>query len=222
MNSDLATVVDRVVLCGLDLKERLDRGDHPDISVEQAQLRTLLKGESESRRWPDYGGDNPLSGTTIGGERAQVFQGSRYALVCWLDEMFTLDPQWAEKWQEEALEPQLYRSRLRADLFWEHARRAEGRPSTDALEGFFLCAVLGFRGKYAGAPEKVQAWCDMVEPRITAGFDRGYDLPSAKMPPCNVPPLTAREQLRKLVAFGALLGGVFLLLAAFLLVAGRH
>src|SRR5436309_16103908 len=125
MDSDIASVVDRVVLCGLDLKERLERGDKPDIAVEQAQLRTLLRSESEARRWPDYGGDNPLGGTTIGGERPHAFQGIRYALVCWLDEMFTLDPLWADKWQEEALEPQLYRSRLRAEQFWEQARRAE-------------------------------------------------------------------------------------------------
>jgi type VI secretion system protein ImpK len=222
MNSDVARIVDRVLLCGLDLKERLERGDKLDVAVEQTQLRSLLKSESEARRWPDYGGDHPMAGTTIGGERAHGFQGIRYALVCWLDEMFTLDPLWASKWQEEALEPEMYHTRLRAEQFWEQARRAEARPNTDALEAYFLCAVLGFRGKYAGAPEKLRAWTDSVEPRITAGFDRGYDLPSAKMPPCNVPPLVGRDKMKKLLLAGAILAGVFLVLAAFVLVTVLH
>jgi glycosyltransferase involved in cell wall biosynthesis len=51
----------------LDLKERLEKGEKLDLAVEQAQLRTLLKSESEARRWPDYGGDSPIGATTIGG-----------------------------------------------------------------------------------------------------------------------------------------------------------
>jgi type VI secretion system protein ImpK len=218
MNPAVASVVDRVLLCGLDLKERLERGEKLDIALEQTQLRSLLKSESEARRWPDYGGDSQIGGTTIGGERAHAFLGIRYALVCWLDEIFTLDPQWASKWQEEALEPEMYRTRLRADQFWEQARRAETRPNPDALEAYFLCAVLGFRGKHAGAPEQLQAWCDSVEPRISAGSERGPDLPSARMPPCSVPPLAGRDKARKLMLIGAILAGIFLFLVAFTLI----
>src|SRR5258708_12526978 len=88
----------------------------------------------------------------MGGERTLGFQGIRYALVCWLDQIFTLDPQWAAKWQEEALEPEMYRSRLRAEQFWEQAKRAEARPSTDALEAYFLCPMLGFPAKNLTPP----------------------------------------------------------------------
>jgi len=218
MNPEIASVMDRVLLCGLDLRERLERGEKLDISVEQTQLRGLLKSENEARRWPEYGGDSPIGGTTIGGQRAQAFAGIRYALTCWLDEVFIGDSRWSEEWRHQALELDLYGEVLRFDRFWEQARRAESRSSPDALEAYFLCAMLGFRGRNAGAPEQMQAWCDSVEPRITGGYDRGYDLPSARMPPCDVPPLAGREKARKLVLIGAILAGIFLFLVAFTVV----
>jgi type VI protein secretion system component VasF len=218
MNSEIASVMDRVLLCGLDLKNRLEQGEKLDIAVEQTQLRTLLKSESESRRWPEYGGDSAIGGTTIGGQRAQAFAGIRYALTSWLDEIFIADSRWSEEWRDKALELDLYGEVLRYDRFWEQARRAESRPGTDALEGYFLCTMLGFRGRNVGAPEQLQAWCDSVEPRITSGYDRGYDLPAARMPPCNVPPLVGRDKLRKLMVIGAILAGYLLLVASFVLV----
>src|SRR5262249_20748527 len=168
MNSEVAGVMDRVLLCGLDLKDRLEKGEKLDIAVEQTQLRALLKSESEARRWPEYGGDSAIGGTTIGGQRAQAFAGIRYALTSWLDEIFIADSRWSEEWRDKALELDLYGEVLRYDRFWEQARRAESRPGTDALEGYFLCTMLGFRGRNVGAPEQLQAWCDSVEPRITS------------------------------------------------------
>ena len=41
---------------------------------------------------------------------------------------------------------------------------------------------------------------------------------SAKMPPCNVPPLVSRDKLRKLMLIGAILGGALLLLGSFAVV----
>jgi type VI secretion system protein ImpK len=220
MNTEIANIVDRVLLCGLDLKDRLEKGEKLDIAVEQTQLRALLKSESEARRWPEFSGDSPVGGSMIAGERTAGFQGIRYALVCWLDEIFTLDPQWAAKWQEEALEPEMYRTRLRAEQFWEQARRAEARPNTDALEAYFLCTMLGFRGKNAGASDKLRAWCDSVESRITRGYDRGFDAPAARMPPCNVPPLSGRDKLRTVILVGSLLAAVLLVLLPIVVMRG--
>jgi len=218
MKSDVASIVDRVLLCGLDLKDRLDKGEKPDIAVEQAQLRELLRSDSEARRWPDYGGDSQIGATVMGGQRPQGFAGGRYALACWLDEIFIADPRWGEDWRPLALELEMYGEVVRYDRFWEQARRAEARANPDALEMYFLCTMLGFRGNKAGAPEQLRAWCDAVEARITSGYDRGYDQPSAKVPPCNVPPLAGRDKLRKLMLYGAILVGIFLLLAVFALV----
>jgi len=218
MNPEISSVVDRVLLCGLDLKDRLEKGEKPDIAVEQAQLRSLLKSDSEARRWPDYGGDSPLGGTVIGGNRPHSFAGVRYALACWLDEIFIADQRWGEEWRPLAFELEMYGEVLRYDRFWEQARRAEARPNPDALEVYFLCTMLGFRGSKAGAPDQLQAWCDAVESRVASAYDRGYDQPAAKIPPCNVPPLVGRDRLRKLMAWGALLAGSFLLLASFAVV----
>jgi type VI secretion system protein ImpK len=210
MQPEIANLVDRVLLCGLDLKERLARGERLDMAVEQAQLRTLLKSQSEAQRWPDYGGDNPLGATSLGGQKTAGFLGIRYALVCWLDEIFILDSPWADQWKEQALEPELYGTRLRGDEFWNQVRRAEARATPDALEGYYLCVMLGFRGQQS--LDKLRAWCDAMEPRITGGYDRGYDLPPAKAPPCNVPPLVSRDKLRRLVVVGALLAALLLVL----------
>src|SRR5262249_7301605 len=122
MNADIANIMDRILLCGLDLKERLAKGEKLDLALEQAQLRTLLKSESEARRWPDYGGDHPMGGSSIGRERTGGFLGIRYALASWLDEVFISDSPWASEWVEQLLEYELYRSRLRAERFWEQAR----------------------------------------------------------------------------------------------------
>lgn len=82
--------------------------------------------------------------------------------------------------------------------------------------------MLGFRGNRAGNPDVLRAWGDAVEPRITTGRDRGYDLPAAQAPPGNVPLPVARDKLRKLVLTGAILAGVFLLRASFALVTLRN
>jgi len=212
MNTELAKIVDQVLLCGLDIKDRLDKGEQLDFSLMQSQLRALLKSEMEARKWPDYGGDAQVSGTTIGGQRPHSFLGIRYALACWLDELFIVGSRWSDQWKEQALEPELYQARERADRFWEQARRAEARPNSDALEAYFLCSMLGFRGKYASAPDKLRDWCDSVEPRLTKRYDKGFEVPPPKQPPCNVPPRYGRDRLRTVILIGALLAAVLLVL----------
>jgi type VI secretion system protein ImpK len=218
MTPELANVVDRVLLCGLDLKDRLAKGEPLDFAVERHQLRQLLKSDSEARRWPDYAGDGVTGGTMLGGQRTTGFQGIRFALVCWLDDIFISDSPWSAQWKEQTFEFEMYRTRERAEVFWEQAQRAEARPNTDALEAYYLCAILGFRGQYVTRPEKVREWCDRVEPRITREFDRGYDLPAARVPPCNVPPLTGRGKLRRLIVGGAALAALLLILLGFVIV----
>jgi type VI secretion system protein ImpK len=204
MKAEIANIVDRVLLCGLDLKDRLEKGENRDLAVEQHQLRVLLKSAEEARRWPEYGGDGQADG--------MGFLGMRYALVCWLDEIFSRDSPWAKQWTEQVFEYEMYRTRERYEAFWEQARRAEARPDPDALEAYYLCAMLGFRGQKAGSPQELRAWADRMEPRLTRGYDKGYNLPPAKVPPCNVPPLTGRDRLRTIFLIGLALTAVFLVL----------
>src|SRR5215471_18271230 len=102
MQEDVANLVYPILTHGLRLKERLDKGEELRLEAEQATLKGMLLTETESRRWGDFGGegegpsgmtlqsfniDDPIKDTPQG---VGDFLGIRYALACWLDEMFVL------------------------------------------------------------------------------------------------------------------------------------
>src|SRR5947209_13972033 len=120
----------------------------------------MLLTESEARRHPDFGGEGERPAQTPASEAAPAgrpFLGVRYALACWLDELLILNSPWSAAWNERKLEAALYGTNDRAWKFWEQAELAAARPTTDALEGFFLCVVLGFRGELGLEPERFAA-----------------------------------------------------------------
>src|SRR5260370_17259881 len=57
MRDEIANLVHPLLMYGVDLKERLDRGEDPNLETEQAQLKGLLLSESEARRHHDFGGE---------------------------------------------------------------------------------------------------------------------------------------------------------------------
>ncbi len=155
MQSQLANLVHPVISYGLDLQARLKSGARPNLEHEQTILKDLLLSEFEARRWTDYGGDfgrggePSVSHRAVGQRIGNHFLGVRYALVGWLDELFTCDSPWAALWNEQKLEVELYGTNDRAWKFWEQARLAQARPGSEALEVMFLCVMLGFRGESA-------------------------------------------------------------------------
>src|SRR5262245_58318234 len=138
MREEMASLVHPVLAYGLRLKERLRGGEGLNLMDEQAALKGLLQSDSQARRMTDYGGDRPMDNSVMTWARPQEagrrgsdgFLGARFALVCWLDEIFTLDSPWASQWNEHKLETELYGSTDRAFKFWEQARKAEGCPGT--------------------------------------------------------------------------------------------
>ncbi len=216
MREEIANLVHPVINYGLRLKERVERGDATlDLDMEQAALKGYLLSSDEARRLPDFGGDSignrSISVTQTGdlGRRAaDSFLGIRYALVCWLDEIF-IDSRWERDWNEKKLETQLYGTNLRADVFWEQAKRAEARPGSDALEVFFLCVMLGFRGELRNQPEKLQAWVNNTQARIARSQGQELAMPPEHDPPTSVPPRHGKERLQRMVL---LVGGVALTL----------
>lgn len=102
---------------GLQLKARLESGERPVFDAEQGVLKGLLLSETEARRWSGYGGDTGPAGLEGGARRGAQFLGVRYALVCWLDELFTLDSPWQGQWNEHKLEVALYGTNDRAWKF---------------------------------------------------------------------------------------------------------
>jgi type VI secretion system protein ImpK len=193
MREEIADLVYPVIAYGLNLRERLDRREQPDLTAEQSELRSLLKTANEAQRWPDFGGD---------GDR---FLGIRYALTCWLDEVM-IDSPWQAVWRERKLEEALYNTNDRAWKFWHQARLAQGRASTDTVEVFYLCVMLGFRGEGPERPETIYSWRDAVEAQLSRLQAQQWPGPGELQPEVNALPRRGRDALRRvLVALGCVL-----------------
>jgi type VI secretion system protein ImpK len=186
MRAEIARLVHPVIAYGLRLRERLDRGEVPDLLTEQAALRGMLFSEGPARQWPDFGGDG-----------TGHFLGVRYALVCWLDEIFILDSPWTTQWNERKLEEALYQTNDRAWKFWEQAERAADRP--DALEAFYLCVILGFRGIYREDPARVSEYRRNWEKVFHQVQQKGPTMPPDSKPAMNVRPMRGRDRFQKVV-----------------------
>jgi type VI secretion system protein ImpK len=220
MKEEIADLVYPVLQYGLRLKERLERGDELHLFDEQATLKNRLLSELESTRFADFGGDRrgeqSLTGTTRLDPTKRVaesFLGLRYALVCWLDEIFIDDSPWAAEWKEHKLETALYGTNERAWAFWEQARRAEARTGTDALEVFYLCVMLGFRGDHRHDPDRLQAWISATIARISRGQGQELRLPNELPVTTDVPPRSARGRFQRMV----LVAGAYTLAVALIL-----
>lgn len=218
MRDDIAELVYPVLVRGLRLQERLRRGEQPELKSEQGQLKAMLNKSGAGAA--EFGGDGgPLDSMRRDSSR---FLGIRYALCCWLDEIF-IDAAW-EGYENDPLELQLYQTRQRAPTFWHQARLAEQRPGSDALEAFFLCVMLGFRGDLRNDPTRLRAWFDATQARIISGLGQGIFDPNtipADSVPSYVPARRNRERFRRMVLIwgGTLLASVFLL-ALFLTLKG--
>jgi type VI secretion system protein ImpK len=207
MRPEIANLVHPVITFGLHLKDRLERGEQLVLETEQAVLKGLLLTDVEAKRWIDFGGETGQDrashpeGQPVepGRGRAEYFLGVRYALVCWLDEMFILDSPWESQWNERKLEAALYGTNDRAWRFWVQAVRAEARPGSDALEVFFLCVMLGFSGELRDETEKLQSWISSTQSRILRSQRQPWTYPPELDPPINVPPLHGHERLQQMV-----------------------
>jgi type VI secretion system protein ImpK len=189
MREEIADLVNPTLAYGLELRERLEHGERPDMAAEQAHLRGLLKTAAEARKWPDYGGD---------GDR---WLGIRYALACWVDEILTLHSPWGPEWQNHILEESLYGTRDRAWNFWAQAKRAQARPGTDAAEAYYLCVMLGFRGEGPlEKPETIASWCEGLKEQLAREQNRTWPgLPAELQPEVNAAPRRTRERLRRVL-----------------------
>lgn len=212
MRQEIADLVYPVITYALSLKERLELGERPDMDMEQGALKGRLDNSLDARRLIDYAGETSAGYdqsmmTQAGGSRRDQFLGIRYALACWLDEIFILDPIWGSDWNERKFETTHFGTNLRATEFWNQARRAETRTTTDALEVYFLCVMLGFRGELRERPDELQRWVSVTQNRINKAQAKEYAGCSAKEFDGNASPRSGLEKFRrmsKIVAGGLL------------------
>ncbi|MCI0641320.1 MAG: DotU family type IV/VI secretion system protein [Gemmataceae bacterium] len=209
MREEIANLVYPVLTHGIRLKEKLSDEDHPEFATAQKELLGLLQVAGQAQRMADFVGDRgseeSVRSLSLKGDK---FLGIRYALVCWLDEIFILDSPWKDLWNEQSLEVKLYSQRERAWKFWEQADWASARPSTDALEVFYLCVMLGFRGDKARKPEELAAWCERVKTQVEQAQDSEFQLPVEGQPRTYVPVLKGARRLQNM----QVVAGVTLLL----------
>src|SRR5262245_46090739 len=98
MRKEITDLVYPVFTYALRVKAQLARGERLDFQREQSALKGLLRSEAEARRWGEYAGDPNQSLSGRGSD--STFLGIRYALTCWLDEVFIYDSPWREQWNE--------------------------------------------------------------------------------------------------------------------------
>jgi len=131
MTPNFAQAVDPIFLYVLALLDRISREAKPLPQEERARIRALID-EAEARLG---------SGTE--------WELAKYALVSWIDEML-VDAFWdgREWWSNNVLEIELFNSRQCHEKFFLKAQQASTVAGRDALEVFYVCVILGFRGLY--------------------------------------------------------------------------
>jgi len=207
MHENTANLVHPILHYGLTLRGRLDAGETPDLDFEQARLRDLLLIASENARVPDaaqrqmhtswLGEGGP--GSALAVSAGESFLGARYALICWLDELLSDGTTWGQRWNEQKLEVDLCGTNDRAWNFWRQAEIAQCRTDLDALEAFYLCVMLGFRGQLRDHDDRLQSW--IARTQIALGKVQELNWPEdvELQPPCGAPPLYGRRQLKRMV-----------------------
>ena len=187
MQDKIARQVHQVFGYGLEAEGTARGGERPHFEAEQTKLRGLLLGDSEIRYIAEYAGEGASqTGSSIrtsqGALRgAEPFLGIRYALACWLDEVFIADSPWSQQWTESMMEVALYGgSSLRAVRFWEQAKRPRPGPgptdwkfssgawrsdSAASRGGRDQSAAMG-RGRPQASPERI---CPGIWPATREG-----------------------------------------------------
>lgn len=205
MSPPFASAVDPIFLKVIALMERVERGDVASPDWERQALDNQFR-ESEAQ-------------TSDGAGWALA----KYALASWIDDLMISTP-WSGRdwWESNSLEFALFKTRDRATKFFVSAKEAAELPRRDALEVFYLCVILGFRGLYklpeaeiiAGQldlPMTLRGWTKNAAGAIQVRHGRP---PVRETPqtPTGAPPLESRS-----LAIGASVVSVMLaiLLATF-------
>jgi type VI secretion system protein ImpK len=188
MTPKFSQAVDPILLDVLDLLEAINRDERP--SPQEERLRVLaLVDQAEA---------------IVGA--GQEWELAKYALVSWIDEVL-LETPWDGRdwWNNNVLEVELFNTRLCNEQFYVRAQEASSLPRRDALEVYYVCVVLGFRGLYRdpsmtamlapahGLPADLDTWAKQAALAIRLGQGRPPLAPPRRevvgAPPLRTKPL---------------------------------
>jgi len=168
MTDAFAELVMPIFRRGIDLQDRLSRGESRTVE----EVKRMAGGWIEEARRRAQG----VPGLKRSYELAQ------FGLVAWIDEVLT-ESEWGRQASlpEGILEWDLYSSRDRATLFYDHSDRAEAEGDMDALEVYLLAVTLGFRGELVYDDGRLADWVHRVYNRVS-GAGGVPDRPFAEDP----------------------------------------
>ncbi len=200
MTPEFAIAVDPIIVYVVNLLDRISEGNEPDPQEEQLRIRALMDRADGS----------------LAGAHREGWQLAKYALTTWTDEMLISAP-WEGRswWVNNVMEYAIFQTNIAFTEFYVQARSAAELANKNALEVFYVCVVLGFRGLYrdssseyaaeeAGLPATLEGWaknCAMVI-QLGQGVPSMNELPR---PGRGAPPLQGR-----FMALGAIVLGFFL------------
>ena len=166
MSPHFAAAVDPIFLDVLQILDRIGRNDGVVADVERESIRNRFR-EADAQL----------------GER-QGWDLAKYALVAWIDDVLIAAP-WDGRdwWENNSLEFAYFKTRERATEFFRRAKDAAELSRRDALEVFYVCTVLGFRGLYGlqdaafladqmKLPTELSEWADRTARSIQLGQGR--------------------------------------------------
>ena len=183
MTPKFSQAVDLVFLHVLGLLERIENSESPAPEEEQVRIRALIDQAEAS----------------LGKEKE--WELAKYGLVAWIDEML-VDAPWdgREWWSNNVLEMHYFNSRRAFEEFFIHAQEATSLTRKDALEVYYVCVILGFRGLYRDPdsgpalalslnfPANLDEWCRQTALSVRLG--QGREPPGAPGPEkAGAPPL---------------------------------
>lgn len=154
MTPGFANAVDPIIEMMLTFKEQIEKNTtcRPDF-VRQSFIQRIAASEK------------------LVHEEPEEWDLARFALVTWIDEQLVYSLAWpySASWNQQKLQTHYYRTQTARESFFERAAQAERSAQKDALEVFFICVVLGFKGVYdpaakvkspkqMGLPDNLQDW----------------------------------------------------------------
>jgi type VI secretion system protein ImpK len=199
MTPQFAQAVDPIFLAMLDLSDLI--GNNQPISPQNERYRLVAAVDHAE--------------AALGG--GVEWELAKYALVSWIDELLVETP-WSGRdwWSNNILEVQYFNTRLCNERFYTKAQEALGQPRRDALEVFYNCVILGFRGLYRdpnlassltaanGLPPDLMSWTKQTAMAIRLGQGRP-PLPRPRREIQGVLPLGRRATVVWSCAIAALL-----------------
>ena len=166
MSPEFSAAVDPIFLYVLDLLERIERSENRDAEEEMERIRNQFR-DAEAQLGP-----------------TPEWELAKYALAAWVDDVLIEAP-WDGRnwWENNSLEFGYFKTRDRATLFFAKAKQAQEIAQRNALEVFYVCVVLGFRGLYALSeatfladqlklPSTVENWASRTARSIELGQGR--------------------------------------------------